>query len=461
MNEKTKGKWRWTFFGIFLVAACVVFSHTLVVECLLLNGAHALKKVLVWIDNRFDPDGSNGFSLTDLKRLKRELGTEELSYTVESGLINTVVVSGDRALPVKLTGVDYMYPMFNRLILAEGSPLTQKQEEEGAMVAVIDGDLAWELFKTTKATGRTLEILGGTFRVIGVAKKDPGLTGQLTKEDLPAVYIPAAVFLERDATARITALQIKAENSGLAGENITPIETALRQIGKDPDRYRLIDYNIRQRLMEQVPLLFRFLLGMFTIILLLAQVKENFVRLYVFLKEEGRTNYFFQVIKGNSRKVGIYLLQIGLRLVGIVLIVLVINFKLYIPPEYIPEDLIDVSFYLSLLKRILKQGQQSLGSQVPRPQLIADTVTTLLNALFSGAVVFGAVFFSVGFRKLQSLAIRLDRSLLSTSLLLLFSLLILVGVAITLESPLLLPVKDLMLVWTFLLVSCMQERKGR
>src|SRR5690554_4358472 len=176
MEEKAKGKWGWIFCGIVLIVACVVFNHTLVMECSLLNGAHALEKVVVWQDNRLDPEGSGGFSLVDLKRLKRELGTEELSYTVESGLINTVVVSGDRALPVKLTGVDYMYPMFNRLILAEGSPLTQKQEEEGAMVAVIDGDLAWELFKTTKATGRTLEILGGTFRVIGVAKKDPGLT---------------------------------------------------------------------------------------------------------------------------------------------------------------------------------------------------------------------------------------------------------------------------------------------
>ena len=62
MGEKIRGKLGLGFVGMFLVITCIVFSRLLVVECLRLNGAYSLQKVLVCIDHLFDAEGSAVFS---------------------------------------------------------------------------------------------------------------------------------------------------------------------------------------------------------------------------------------------------------------------------------------------------------------------------------------------------------------------------------------------------------------
>ena len=63
-----------------------------------------------------------------------------------TGLAGISAANGDTALQVRLTGVDHEYPLFYSLDLVDGSFITQRQEEEGGLVAVIDDELAEDMF---------------------------------------------------------------------------------------------------------------------------------------------------------------------------------------------------------------------------------------------------------------------------------------------------------------------------
>jgi hypothetical protein len=262
MMEERKAGWVMAFSGILLILSLIILGKAIVDECVRLNGAYSMQKVLVSEKNQSGQKGENSFSIDDINRLESELSTKDISYTARSGMASTSAVYGDNAYPVSLTGIDYLYTRFSGLVLEEGNYITQKQEEEGALVAVIDEELAWEIFKTDKVIGKTIDIYNAAFTIAGVVEKEASIIGKLTDDGLPDVYIPASVMLELDATARITGLQIRTSESNLMDQNTSAVSEALSQIGKDPSSYAIKDYNLAYALMEQKPLFLAFVLGL-------------------------------------------------------------------------------------------------------------------------------------------------------------------------------------------------------
>ncbi|MFZ5965615.1 MAG: ABC transporter permease [Bacillota bacterium] len=459
--EKRNAVWTLTFTGILVMLSLIVLGKGLVLECSRLNSDYAMQKVLVSVKNQIDHQGINSFSADDIKRLRKELSTQDISYIAQSGLINTSVSNGNMVLPVRLIGVDYRYPLFSSLTLEEGSFITQEQEEEGAMVAVIDDDLAWELFKTENATGKTIDIFGGVFRIIGVVEKDDTLIGKLTDDGLSSVYIPAAVMLERDDTARITALQIKTADTGTLDQNRTTVSTALRRIGKDPSQYNIIDYNLIFALMEQKPLLFVFILGVASMLTLLAYAKNAMKKLYSVIRDGCKKDYFSNVIKYNLAEIGIYILEMTFVLTGIVLIWLGIRFRPYIPPQNIPDELINISYYSDLIKGVIQDGIQNMGYVPPRPELIADTVNTMLNLLFCISVVLGFLLLYTGFREVRALNMDSNRLMLIFSLFFFLSLGILAVAGFLTGLPFMLDVKSILVAWVFIFLNILHITKRK
>jgi len=354
-----------------------------------------------------------------------------------------------------------MYPLFSGLTLEEGSFITQKQEEEGAMVTVIDDELAWDIFKTVNATGKTLNICGGVFTITGVIKKDDTLIGKLTDDGLPDVYIPAAIMLELDATARITALQIKTADAGTLDRNTTGVSTALRQIGKDPANYKISDLNLRYALMGQQPLLFVFILGIASMLILLVHVKNVIKKLYFFLRDECRTDYFSYVIKGHLAGIGSCLLETALALLGIVLIWLGIRFRLYLPPRYVPDELINPVYYSDLIKSVIQGGKQSMGYLAQRAELIINTANMLLNLLFCISVVLGFLLLYTGFRELKALNMDSNRLTLIFALFFFLSFGVLAAAAFWTGLPFMPDVKGSLVAWAFVFLNILHLTKRK
>lgn len=454
--KKRKTAWILTFLGILLMLSFIVLGNGLITESSRLNGDYSIEKVLVSVKNHIDPEAINSFSVDDIKRLRRELSTEDISYTAQSGLINISVSNDNSAVPVRLTGADHKYPLFNGLIMEEGSFITQKQEEEGAMVAVIDEELAWDIFKTVNATGKTLDIFDEAFRIIGVVKKEDTLIGKVTNEGLPKVYIPAGVMLDVDNTSGITALQIKTDSTGRLDENTTNVSTALSQIGKNPSNYNIIDFNLRYELMEQLTLFFVFILGMISIFILMAHAKNLIRKLYFLIRDECKADYFSNVMRYHRRVIATCLLEMGGVLLGVILFWLGIRFSPYIPPKYIPDELINISYYLDLIKSVIQGGIHNMGYVPPQSQLIFNAINILVGLLFWISVILGFLLLYTGLRELEILNMDSNRLMLIFALFFILSLAILAVVAFMIELPFVLDVKSILVTWAFIFLNILK-----
>lgn len=458
--KKSKVIWILAFSGILLVLSCVVLGKSLVSECSRLNGSYSMQKVLVSVKNQIDRQDRNSFSLEDIKKLKKELSIKDISYSAQSGLVTASVSRGGTVLPVRLTGVDSMYPRFSSLLLSEGSFITEKQEEEGMMAAVIDDELSWELFRTVKATGKTLDICGGVFRIAGVVKKEDNLIGKLTDDGLPDVYIPAAVMLELDTTARITALQIEMADADMLDTNVKAVSTALQRMGKNASNYEISDFNLRNALIRQVPLLFAFIPGILSILMLLAHIINLFKKLAALMREECRKDYFLNVIKFNLAETGAGLFEMALAFTGIVLIWLGIRFKLYIPSKYIPDELINISYYSDLIKSAIQGEIQNMGYVIPRPELIADTVQGLLNLLFCISAVLGGLLLYMCSRELRTLNLDSNILMINFGLFFILALVILAAIAFAAGLPFMRDIKSILVVWAFIYINILFRKES-
>ena len=459
MMKRRKAVWVLTFSGILLVLSFIILGGALVEQCVRLNGAYSMQKVLVSGKNQADPQGKNSFSIDDIKRLKKELSIKDISYTARSGLVDTSISSGSTAFSVRLIGTDYMYPTFSGLNLEEGSFITQKQEEEGVMVAIIDEELAWDIFRTKNATGKTIDIFGAAFRVIGVMEKDDSIIGKLTDDGLRSVYIPASVMLELDTTAHITDLQIKTADANTRDQNTTDVSAAIRQIGKNPSNYNINDYNLKLALMKQKPLLLVFIIGIASMLMLLSHVKNLIKEIYFLIRDRCKADYFSNVIKHNLKGIGHCILEMALSLTGIVLIWIGIRFTLYIPPQNIPDELINISYYSDLIKAAIQEGIQNRGYVAPQAELIFNTVNMLLNVLFYISVVLGFLLLYSGFRELKILSMNSNRVTIILGSLFILSIGISAAMASWSGLPFMLDAKSMLVAWAFIYINFIIKRK--
>jgi hypothetical protein len=461
MMKRRKAGWVMVFSGVLLTLSLIILGKAIVDECVRLNGAYSMQKVLVSEKKQAGQKGENAFSIDDINRLEKELSTKDISYTAQSGIAGTSAVYGANAYPVSMTGIDHLYTRFNGLFLEEGSYITQKQEEEGALVAVIDEELAWEIFKTDKAIGKTIDIYNAAFTIAGVVEKEASIIGKLTNDGLPDVYIPASVMLELDATARITGLQIRTSESNLMDQNTSAVSEALSQIGKDPSSYAIKDYNLAYALMEQKPLLLVFVLGLAAMLALAAYIKKLAKELYLLIKDSCKTDYFSNVLKHKLGEIGGSILVMVLSLAGMALIWIGIRFTLYIPPENIPDELINISYYSDLIKAAVQGGVLNRGYVAPRAELIFNTADMLLNLLLGVFFIPGFLLLHTGLRELKES--NMDTFKLTTTLGLFFllSLGVLAVAAYLTGLPYAVNVKGVLVAWVyiFLKTSIIVKRK--
>lgn len=457
--KKSKALWLLSFFGVLFTLSGIVLGGGLIEKCLELNGDYSLQKVMVAVKKQLDPQGLNTFTMDEVTRLEKELSNKDISAAARSGLINNSVSFNSIAYPASINGVDSRYPKFTDVSLEKGSFITSRQEEEGAMVAVIDYDLALDIFKTSNVTGQKLEIFGAVFIITGVVKKDDSLMGKLTDSGIPQVYIPVGVMLELDRTAGIETLQIRTGDASTLDQNRNSISSALRQIGKNPSNYSLSDYNIKLALMKQLPKLYPFVLGAVSIIALMLYLKKTLSRLYSHIRAGCRTDYILNVVKSSLAYIGACLLEMLLSAAGIVLLWLGIRFELYIPPNYIPDELINISYYQDLLKAAIQGSVQNMGYIASRPELLVNTSNILLDFIVVISAVLGAVLLYAGFRESGYLSIDIKGMTAVFAVLMAASLAILAMSAFFADLPFMPDIKSILVVWAFIYIKILFNSK--
>jgi hypothetical protein len=264
------------------------------------------------------------------------------------------------------------------------------------------------------------------------------------------VFIPAGKMLELDTTAKIKSFQVRTSDTSTLDLNTTLVSNALAQIGKSPTNYDLEDYNLKKALMEQKPKLIIFIMGVLSIFTLLVYMKNIIAEVIELFTKGCNKDYFMNVLSNNLFIVGISSIKVLLIIGGSILIWSGMKFKLYIPPRYIPDELINVSYYINLFKSYIQATVSSLGFVAPNTELVTNTVQTVLNWMFYISLIPGFLMLYIGFAQLKTFDVEMPKVILYFGLFVMGSLGILAVTTGMLGLPFTIDIKNLIVAWSFL-----------
>lgn len=343
--------------GLLVLTWSTLLGSSLPAKLADLGGLHKTDKITAtWLNSSHQPE-ADSFTLKDMRQLSQyNLRDCDLAYAVEASI--SAAYQKNRS-PAQVLGVNDRYDQFQQINLKAGGFLTVEQENQ--QVAVIDEDLAQALFQNCNVVGLEIELYGRKFKIVGVAGNDHSLIGTLTDKGYGTVYIPSKILLELEADSRITFLAVATKDAGTTGRNAAVLATALASIGQDPDNYQIIDYNLAGLLMEQANLLRNFLAGAVAMVMLCALLRRKIRGLDHFCRLRLRDKYWSEMLKGDAVRLMLDMAVILALAAVLLLLWKLIRFSLYIPPENIPNELIDISFWADLIKKGIQTRLQSAG----------------------------------------------------------------------------------------------------
>ena len=218
------------------------------------------------------------------------------------------------------------------------------------------------------------------------------------------------MYLSESITLLHTARKLickKANTCGTTGRNTAVLETALASIGQDPANYKIIDYNVAGLLMEQENLLRNFVAGTVAMVMLFGWLRRKIRGIDHFCRQRLRDKYWSEMIKGDAVRLMLGMAEI-LALVAVLLLLWkLIRFSLYIPPENIPDELIDVSFWADLIKNGIQTGLQSAGYAAPPGEVQLNVLNTIRNWNLFLNIFLGWPLFLLGLYQTQLLGEKL------------------------------------------------------
>ncbi|MDP4094236.1 MAG: ABC transporter permease [Bacillota bacterium] len=460
--------------GIFMLYAGIVLGNSIINKAFEANGAFSMDKVVVSLKNQIDPLGENILSEDDIKKLTDFLKTSDISYTAQPGVklqqpINensveesagNMVLNGQTSYPVKLLGTNSEYADFSNVTLKYGSFFSKKSEEEGAATAVIDTELAWTIFKTDNAIGKTINIYGEPFSIIGILKKDTSILNTLNDDGKALIYIPAQKLMELDKSAGITSFQIRLTDNINLDQNSDYITDGLQQIGKIPDFYEITDYSTKKLAMEQKPLIIVFIPGCITIIILLLRIKKVIQRkIYYVIREGCKTDYFSKVVKDNKNSIVSGCMEVFIIAVCMLILWYLIRFNFYISPKSIPEELIDISYYAKLIKSGVQSNAANLGFIPSMIEQYMHTAGALLDAVFWISIITGLFLFYTGMHLARLNNIEPYKLSVFCALTLFASAVLLLFADNLLGLPYSLQLRSVIALWAFIYIAVNNERR--
>lgn len=383
-----KGAYMLVFLGMLIILSSFVVGRGIVDVCKSTCSVYSLDKI----------SANGSFSLRDIDILKKSLRNDNLMY---SSNIQQMAAFKQKRCRTDVFGVNYLYPKYHQLDMIRGSFFSQRDEAEANRVAVIDREIAWELFGSFDALGMEIKLLDKSFKVIGVFAEGDSIVHRISDNGTPDVYIPIQVLNELYPNAGITYMEAVTEDTTTVGENEDRLVEAIAATGKNPYDYKIIDYNIKRELMEQKPSIIIFMMGI-VIILAFARYGLLNIRDGVLIFRRGlKVDYFVNILKKSWLELLKLLLGLLLSLLAIFFIWQLIRFDMFIPKRHIPEELIDLGHYINLVKEDIRGSIDSLG-YIPSPlELLIDRGNLILAWSMYFGIIAGFLLFYSGIAQLR------------------------------------------------------------
>jgi putative ABC transport system permease protein len=119
-------------------------------------------------------------------------GIEKFGITSEPS--STATYAGGDRIDVVLRRTDGAFWQILKFRFLQGRPFTQSEDDSGARVAVVTDELAQKLFGSTPPLGRSINVQGDNFRVVGVVPA-PSITRQVAWSEM---WVPIGTYRSSD-----------------------------------------------------------------------------------------------------------------------------------------------------------------------------------------------------------------------------------------------------------------------
>lgn len=381
-----------SFTGCLLLFLAIFLSSSIYSKVNDLNGQISMNKVTISLKKNSRQNGGC-FSPEDIDDLKRSLDTGVITYSAQE---TSTISHGTNALKARVVGTDQLAPMSADISLVRGGFFSEADCTEKSRVVVIDYDYAWKLFNNDDVVGCYVDILGNQFKIIGVVEGDRSVIGKLTIGGNVNAYIPVQTLMDICNDSAISYIQCKTNPKGITGKSSDIISAALFSMGKNPEYYILKDYNVKGAIMGQKPDLLIFFMGLFIIFVLLSYTIKALKITIHEIWMECKTDYLSHVVHHHRPKILKSLAFLILTGSASIIIWRIVRFSVYIPPDMIPSDLIDISHYLDFFFEKVSSAFTADAYTVPFQEVSSNVAQTISNQIFHFGCFLGLLLFYTG-----------------------------------------------------------------
>lgn len=381
------------FAGVLFVLASIGLLSSLFADWEQANGSRRLQKLTVNVDRTFVSASSAGLTLQEADQLAKQWSSLPVAYEAKA---RTQAVFGSHS-DVDVVGVNEPYRYFADLKMKAGTSIAQASVDEHSRVTVIGAQVADRLFHTEQVVGKTIELFGISFTVIGVFDDEGSLLRQMSDDGIPDVLIPVTAMFDVKPDARIDTIQLAAKpDASIRGE--AAANEALRAIGQNSTYFHVENDVLAHVRITQLRSLLVFGCGIIAIFLLARLILRQFAMVYGLLQCRFATHNWTDAFWIERYR----LLKYGLAAVGMAFCVAalreLIRFRLYIPPDWMPEEIIDLSFYMDKLRSLWQQQTAQAGYVPSSQELLSEAAGRLSGWLFFIGALFGLPLFLLGVR---------------------------------------------------------------
>ncbi|MGP0584903.1 ABC transporter permease [Paenibacillus timonensis] len=384
------------FCGIALLLSCSGWMSSMLTDWQRTGGQHLLNTLTVNLDKTAAGglSNANGLTLDEAEALAQEWQPLPAAY---EGRLQSAAVFNGRSESCTVIGVSDTYREFGNFPLVSGSMIGPTAATEHSRVTVISSQLADRLFRSAGVEGMQIELFDTTFTIIGVYSEASSLLAQLADDGIPDVMVPITTYMELSLAASIDTIRLSVPPGKTVGAT-EQATAALTAIGQNPAQFKITSNPIVYKQTAQLNALLLFGCGMLAIFLVIRLLIRQGQSTYRRLQYRLLQDHWPDALK----KERVHLLQAAATtlavLCGFALLWKGIAFRLYIAPDWIPEQLIDVSFYGEKLQQLWQQQTLQEGYQPSMPELLAAAAGKLAGRLFIAGGLLGIPLFLLGIR---------------------------------------------------------------
>lgn len=296
---------------------------------------------------------NDGITFDELSKVKNRYkdieftGYKEMTSSVTNkyGISPQKEIKTEQSIKTKIVLTDENYFNLYPFEMIKGGKLDFLTIKDGDKVAIISDVLANSLFKSVNVIGSTLNVNKLKYKIVGVYKENKSLLYSAAEDGYERIYIPyTAYFNQNKKDKYVLDIMATKETKNYDGKDIN--DKLSKVLNDKLSLYKPVNYTVLKKIVLQYIKILYFIIGVIVIIFLIKLMLRFIYEINSFFKENIKYNYLEEVLLLKKKKFIIYVGKISVCIIGIILVLNLVKFKVSIPNNYLPSNnIFDIDFY--------------------------------------------------------------------------------------------------------------------